>query len=209
MIRRIKAMALALTAVLALSAMTAAGAQAAKLISSSEHTILHGEQVGSAVFTAGEGFGGVSCTTVTGSGTASGFEIESLPGFGTVSGCKDSFGRTVHVHQNEAFYTLTGAGEGHGSGSIVMTITSSEGSSVVCTTTLEAQSDTEGGTYKNLGGTSGIEAQVKNSTIISTTSGGFLNCGIANGKHETGVVEGTSVVTGKDTAGIPVEIKIE
>jgi hypothetical protein len=206
MIRKLKAMALALTTVLALSALMAAGAQAAKLISSSAHTALHGEQVGFAVFTVGEGFGGVSCTTVTGSGTASGFEIESLPGTGVASGCKDSFGRTVHVHQSEASYTLTGEGVGHGSGSIILTTTS--GGSTVCTTMLGAQTNT-GGTYENLGGTKGITAEIKSTNVISTTSGGFFNCGIANGEHTGGTAEGTSVVTGKDTEGNPVSIKIE
>jgi hypothetical protein len=205
MTRKLKVLTLALTAVLAMSALAAASAQAI-LKSNKEHTIIHGVQEGSVVFSAGAGFGGISCETATLSGTSASLEAESMVATPTMANCKDSFGRVVHIHTNSLTYTFTEDGTVHMAGTISHTITS--GGSVVCTTNLKAQSNA-GAAYENLGGTSGIRSKIENTGIVSTTSGGFLNCGLANGEHKEGTAKGNFLTTGKDTSGNAAEISIQ
>jgi hypothetical protein len=199
-----------LVAALIVLALPAAGQ--AQFTSTKEHTILSGSQKTGTndVFVAGAGFGGITCENATYSGTSA-FKSESTQVVTpTYSNCKDSFGRTVDIDNKELTYMLTSGavkGEAVGSGEITLTMTS--GGSVICTVVLNSGPPANGITYKNLGGTSGIEVTVHATNIVSTTSGGFFNCGVSNGEHTEGTYDGTIVATGKDTSGAAAEISVD
>jgi uncharacterized membrane protein len=108
---KLKALGLAFAAALALTAAVATAAMAEPgFTSESASTTIHGVQEGSHEFTAGEGFGAITCSTVTYSGTSEGTFFTSMTLQPTYSGCKDSFGRTVHVVTNTLQYTFTVTG---------------------------------------------------------------------------------------------------
>jgi hypothetical protein len=205
-----------------------ASVASAQFTSNKEHTILSGSQKAGSndVFTAGEGFGGITCASATFEGTAankSEFEQLITP---TYQSCKDSFGRTVDIDNGETFwnghfylwtnwlrYTFTsGASKGKAvvDGRMVLTVTS--GGSVICTIEITypwVWQTITGITYTNLGGTNGVEVTAHAKNVISTTSGGFFNCGIGNGEHKAGTYDGTAVLTGKDTSGAAAEISVD
>jgi hypothetical protein len=208
---KIKALGLALMAVLALTAVMAPTASA-QFTSSSTHTILSGTQEGNIVFTAGEGFGSIKCTTASFSGTASSTNATSQVITPTYSGCTDSFGRIVHV-DNESIMeqTRTGVdgngtavGSLHTSGNLTTTITS--GGSVVCTIHLITKQSLTGLTYHNF--FEGRKITVVFSKVKTTTTGSFFNCGISEGEHTEGTYTGTINMIGKDTAGKAVSISV-
>jgi hypothetical protein len=213
--RKLKALGLALVAALALTAVMASAASA-QFTSNKEHTIISGSQKEKTndVFTAGEGFGGITCENATFSGTGvtkNDADQTILPSYST---CKDSFGRTVDIDNsktNPLTYTFTSDGKGggsvHVSGEMTLTVTS--GGSVICTVVIKNGQTNNGITYTNLGGTKGVETTTHATNVISTTSGGFFNCGISNGEHTAGTYDGTSVVTGKDTSGAAAEISVD
>jgi hypothetical protein len=208
---KIKALSLALMAALALSAVIASAASA-QFTSNKEHTILSGSQkVGTNdVFTAGEGFGGVTCENVTSSGTVQSTSENTQVTTPVYENCKDSFGRTIDIDNNKLTHTFTtGAGEGNVHVSGGMTITATSGGSVVCTVVMKVPQTNNGVTFFNLGGTKGIEITTHSTNVISTSSGGFFNCGISNGEHKEGTYDGVTVTTGKDTAGVAAEISID
>jgi hypothetical protein len=208
---RIKTLGFALVAALALTAVMASAASA-QFTSNKEHTILSGSQKTGTndVFTAGSGFGGITCENATFSGTAQNKSETTQVITPNYSTCKDSFGRTVDLDNNGLTYTFTsGAGKGtvHVSGEMTLTVTS--GGSVVCTVVIKAQEGNNGITYTNLGGTSGVEVTSHSNNVKNTTSGGFFNCGISNGEHSSGTYDGVSVITGKDTSGAAAEISVD
>ncbi|HEX6152492.1 MAG TPA: hypothetical protein VFZ19_03120 [Solirubrobacterales bacterium] len=209
--RKFKALGLALVAALTLIAVMASTASA-QFTSSSNHTVVSGSQKAgtNVIFSAGEGFGGVTCENVTVSGTATNTSEATAVGQPTALNCKDSFGRTVDVDNSKLTYTLTsGAGKGtaHISGGGTLTVTS--GGSVICTVVIKSPQTNNGISYTNLGGTSGVETTIHATNVISTTSGGFFNCGVSNGEHKSGTVNGTVVATGKDTAGSAVTMSVD
>jgi hypothetical protein len=217
--RKLKSLGIALVAALALTAVMASAASA-QFTSNKEHTILSGSQKTGTndVFTAGEGFGGITCENATFSGTAVGTNEEDQTITPTYSNCKDSFGRTVDIDNSGLTYTfteevtirdtagtlLTEHAQVHVSGGMTLTVTS--GGSVVCTIVIKSGQTNHGINYTNLGGTKGVETTTHATDVISTTSGGFFNCGISNGEHKNGTYDGTSVITGKDTSGAAAEI---
>jgi hypothetical protein len=89
MTRNIKALGLAVVAVLALSAVAASGAQAASFMSSEAGATLNGTQTNTNIF---EVSGGrqITCTSVTFSGTASGTESAEQEVSPSYSGCHSS-----------------------------------------------------------------------------------------------------------------------
>lgn len=207
----LKTLGLALVAALTLTAALVSTASA-QLTSNKEHTILTGSQKAGTndVFSAGEGFGGITCEKVVFSGTAVNKSEADVVVKPTYENCADSFGRKVDVDDSGLTYAFTtGAGIGtmHLSGGMTMTITS--GGSVVCTIVVKSPQTNNGKTYVNLGGTNGIEVTMHPKNVITTTSGGFFNCGVANGEHKAGTYDGTAVITGKDTAGAAAEINID
>jgi len=212
--RKIKALGLALMASLALTAILASAASAAgTFTSSSTHTILSGTQTGKLGFTPGSGMGTTDCTTVTFSGTSSATSETDWTIKPTYSGCIDSFGRTVDIDNEGLTYTFTantnagGTSDLHISGGMKETVTS--GGSVVCTVTISVTQTANGITYKNLGGTSGVEVRINTTNMKSTVEGGFFNCGTATTTQTTGTTTGSAVFTGKDTAGSAVAINVD
>jgi hypothetical protein len=210
MIRKLKAMGLALVAAMALTAMLASAASA-QFTSNKEHTILSGSQKAGTddVFSAGEGFGGITCENAIFSGTSVAKSEATQVITPRYENCKDSFGRAVDTHSTETSTWTFGIGWGllHFSGSKTVTITS--GGSVICTVVYKSPQTNNGLTYTNLGGTKGIEITRHSTNVISTTSGGFFNCGVSNGEHKEGTYDSTSVITGKDTSGAAAEISVD
>jgi uncharacterized membrane protein len=218
----------ALVAALALTA-TMASTASAQFTSNKEHTILSGSQKTGTndVFTVGSGFGGITCENTTFTGTSTGKHWEVKTEKTTHTGyeastqvitpesesCKDSLGRTVDGSMSESEkLTLTftsGAGKGtaHVSGSVTASVTS--GGSVVCTVVIKTPQTNNGVTYTNLGGTKGVEVTIHANNVVSTTSGGFFNCGISNGEHTSGTYDGVAVVTGQDTSFAAAEISVD
>lgn len=194
--------------VIAMIVLVAPTAQA-QFTSNKTHTIYSGSQEGSNAWSAGAGFGSITCSTASFSGTAVNTSESTSVVTPTYSGCKDSFGRVVDVDNSGLIVTkTTGANKGivHFGGSITFTITAF--GATVCTVTFSAQ--TKGlVTYHNLGGTSGIRLTFHLSALLNTTFGGFLNCGISNGEHTDGTYTGTVVLTGKDTSGSAASISVD
>jgi hypothetical protein len=213
MSRKIKALGLALVAALALTAVMASAASA-QFTSNKEHTIIKGTQEGSHVFTAGEGFGGISCSVATFAGTATTKNDADQTITPTYSGCKDSFGRTVDVDNTGLTYTFTantnvgGTSDVHVSGGMTLTVTNGSGT-VICTVVIKSPQTDNGITYDNLGGTNGVRTTTNATNVISTTSGGALNCGVSNGEHKTGKYTGTTIVKGETTTGEAAEINVD
>jgi hypothetical protein len=214
--RKIKALGLALVAALALTAVMASAASA-QFTSDKDHTLLHGIQTTSHVFTAGSGFGGISCTTATFSGTGTGTHEAGPPTRynsstqvvnPTYSGCKDTFGRTVHVHNNLTYTFLSGASKGsvEVTGSMSLTVTSG-GGAVICTVTIVTPQTNNGISYTNEGGK--VKVTTNTSNVKSVTAGGSLNCGVANGEHTGGTYTGTTVMNGEGTDGSAASISVD
>jgi hypothetical protein len=227
--RRIKVFGLALVAALALTAVMASVASA-QFTSNKEHTIFSGSQAAftNDIFSAGEGFGGITCENATFSGTGTTLNDADRTIIPTYSNCKDSFGRTVDIDDGEVFYdeigiikiatpccelrfTLTsgggGSGSAHLSGKFTFTVTSA--GSVICTVVIKSGQKISGISYINRGGTSGFDVITHATNVISTTSGGFFNCGVSNGEHFSGTYDGDWAITGKDTAGNTAEVSID
>jgi hypothetical protein len=196
--QRFKVPGIAAMAVLALLALPALAQ--GQFTSNKEHTVLSGSQKfgTNATFSAGSGFGGITCTTATVSGTFTGTSVSTAVITPEAETCKDSFGRSVDGNNSELTLTFTsGAGKGtaHLSGAVTLLVTS--GGSVVCTIEIEAQNSNNGVSYTNLGGTSGVEVTIHSTNLKNTTSGGFFNCGVSNGEHTSGTYDGVFVVTGE------------
>jgi hypothetical protein len=231
---------IAFAAALALTAVMASVASA-QFTSTKEHTILSGSQKVNTndVFSAGEGFGGITCQEATFSGTSTGELNEKTKTYETATqvitptykNCKDSFGRTVDIDNGEAedkntlTYTFTsGLGKGtvHVSGSMTLTVTS--GGSVICTVKIKSPQTNNGISYTNIVGHNvvknekeevietredDVETTTHATNVISTTEGGFFNCGISNGEHTKGTYDGTSVISGVGTDGAAAKITVD
>jgi len=203
---------LILIASMALTAVMASTASA-QFTSTSAHTILSGAQSGSAVFTAGEGFGSIKCTTSTLSGTSSSTNAADVTLTPTISGCSDSFGRTVHVDNNLTYtFTKTGTsggtptGTAHLSGSYTLTTTNSVGV-VVCTVHIVTPQAVQSSSYHNAAG--GVLTYTLNWRVKNTTTGSFFNCGVSEGEHTEGTYVGTFTISGVDTAGKAVTLAVD
>jgi len=201
--RKRKVFCLALVAALALSAVMASAASA-QFTSTSTHTILSGAQkVGTNdAFSAGSGFGAVTCENVTYSGTAASVQASDRTITISRTGCKDTFGRAVHVVGGSVIWT--GNGTLHIENPTSVKVTS--GGSIICTVTSGAQEGVNGVTYKNLGGTSGLEVTFHSTNIKRTIEGGFFNCGTSTTNATAGTYDGVAIITGKDTSGSAVAI---
>jgi hypothetical protein len=207
--RKLMSVGLSVLVAMAMSAFGASVAQA-QFTSDKEHTISSGSQVTNHTFSAGEGFGGITCATATFSGTGVQKSEATITGTPVYANCKDSFGRVVHIDNSKLTGTFTSGadlGVGHLSGGMTLTITS--GGSVVCTVTIESPQTLTGAEWTNLGGAKGVEVNLNITNLATTTSGGFFNCGIANGEHEDGTYTGSVLIQGKDTAGNPAAISVD
>jgi hypothetical protein len=180
-------------------------------------------QSASHVISAGEGFGGITCTTVNFSGSAFGTEawLTMSPSY---SGCKDSFGRTVDVSVNGCSYVFKlgvtfGAGDVYSGEtdiecpkekSIAFTVTNGSGT-VICTMTVGAQTGLTFTSYRlNTASPADITIEFNVSGMFNTTSGGFFNCGVSNGSHFQGTYQGKSTLTAVNfIGGDPLDSSIE
>jgi hypothetical protein len=211
--RKLMALGLALVASLALTAVMASAASA-KFTSGTAHTILTGTQTTTEKFTPGSGFGAISCTTATFSGTTTATEEADWTIKPTYSGCKDSLGRTIDIDNESLTYTFTtntnagGTSNVDVSGGMKMTVTNAS-SVVVCTVTTTVPQTDNGITYKNLGGTNGVEVTHNTTNIQNTIEGGLFNCGTSTTNGTAGTYTGSTVVKGKDTSGNPVAINVD
>jgi hypothetical protein len=201
-----KAMGLALVAAMALTAVMATAAGAATYTSNKPHTILTGSQTTAHVFKATGGFAGISCTTATFAGTMESEAASTLDITPTYSGCKDTLGRTVHPHKSS---TRHWDGAIFGRTNTEHTTITNGSATVVCSVSVEPQEGINGVSYKNLGGTNGIEVIFASNNIKSTVSGGILNCGVSNGEKTNGTYEGKLVIKGVGTDGLAAAISVD
>jgi hypothetical protein len=209
----IKAFGFSLVAVLTLTAVMASAASA-QFTSSKLHTTLTGSQKVSTneVFSAG-GFNRVICENATFKGTFTNTSEETMVLTPAYSDCEDSFGNKAHITANTLEYTFTsGVGANGGTkgdvdikGEIVFTVTAS----THCTITIKGPQTNNGITYTNLGGTSGFEVTTHTTNLQSTTSGGFVACGVSDGGHGTGTIAGTVIITGKGGDNLAAELKVD
>jgi hypothetical protein len=130
-----------------------------------------------------------------------------------MGGCKDSLGRTVHldIDLTLTFTTNTnssGTSDVHISGTLKLTVTNNN-SVVVCTVTTTSPQTDNGITYKNLGGTSGVEVTTNVTNLQSTIEGGFFNCGTSTTTAMAGTYTGSTIVKGTDTEGHAVAINVD
>lgn len=226
---KLKMFTLAFAAGLILAAIAATGVSA-QFTSNKTHTIFSGSQKAGTndVFSAGAGFPNVTCESATFSGTATELDEPDRRIIPTYSNCKDTLGRTVDIDngnkigENPLTYTFTSAESKktttnvvvesqnayvHLSGEMTLTVTS--GGTAVCTVVIKNGQTNTGIYYANLGGTFGVEVTTHIKDVISTTSGGFFNCGVSNGEHTNGTYDGVAVITGKDKASNAAEISVD
>jgi len=229
MIRTIKAIGLSLIALAALGALSATAASAAPEFTSQEtpsgahvHTIIEGDQEEGNIhkFTAGGGFGAISCkkahftgTSATGTDTT----LDATPEYGT---CSDSFGRTVDVVTTGCKYrfhatTRTSVDNYTGHVSIIceagkqIEAKVTSGGSVICTVAIGSQEKV--GPIDFIDKTTlptDVTVDATATNVKNTTSGGSLNCGIANGEHTEGTYTGSTTVIGRNTAGTQIDIDV-
>jgi hypothetical protein len=198
-----------------MSALTStAGAQFQWFAFSKSHTILHSSS--QIYIDAVPGVTPIVCSltkesTSTGSHVAllgfTRYRSSTLPTTFTYSKCKDVFERTVDADNSGLTYTFTTNGTAHLSGGMTLTVTSS--GSVVCTIVIASPQTNNGISYHNLGGTSGLRLTMNSTDLITTTSGGFFNCGVSNGEHQGGTIEVDAVITGVGTDGGASEVLVE
>lgn len=214
-----------LVAALAMSALVASAAQAVPYTgldgsSKNVETVIHGTQVGSHSFTAGSGFGAITCSTAVFDGLSATGNSSTLSITPTYSGCKDSFSRTVDVTMEGCTYlfnTPSGSGSTYTGSvnlvcpagkSVIIHVTSSP-STVACTVTVHAQTNLTSNHYENIAGSpSTVTVKTDITNLQTTTSGGFFNCGVTDGTHNDGSYVGHSTVSGKTTAGAALSVKI-
>ena len=217
MICKEKAMGFALAVTLAVAALVAPGASAAELHSTEAHTIISGGQTTTHSFTAGSGFGAITCNSVNYEGTTTATTQTTWTILPSTSGCKDTFARTVDVIINGCDYEFhaTSGGPPNWTGhyylkcplgkKVEYRVTS--GGTTVCTITFGEQSGVGPIDFANVAN-GDIEVKFTVNNLKNTTSGGSLNCGIANGEHTSGTYSGTTIFAGINTAGAGVNLTI-
>jgi hypothetical protein len=204
-----KALGLVLVAALAATAVMASAASA-QFTSGASHTILSGSQSTTHEFTAGEGSGGITCSTVSFSGTASSTNDSSWLLSSTYSGCKDNFGRAVHIIvSGTTSHEVTRPGSVHCITPCTVKYEVTSGGSVVCVIHVVNPQTNGGITYHNLGGTKGVEMTISSSDVKTVTTGSFFSCGVSEGAHNEGTYTSNTILTGKDTSGKSVAISVD
>jgi hypothetical protein len=136
MMRNVKSLGIAVTAVLAMSAVTASAAQAEFTIGAGGNTVT-ATQIGINEFVVPES-GQVECTTATGDASASG-TVADLSFAPSYSGCT-AFGQPANIATNSCIFTLTTNSTVHicqSGGPSSITVTS--GGASICTITVGAQ----------------------------------------------------------------------
>lgn len=213
MTRNLKALGLALCALVAIAAMASSASANYVFTSTQANTDLTGAQVGKHKFTTGgQSF---ECETATFSGTQSGSEAGEVRAFPNYSGCTFST-KTVHVRINGCSYLATGATQGsHGilhiqcpPGKVIeIEITNFPNAGQTCTLTLPEQTPGQGYSVVN---------NEKDMTVTTTVTGvkltphGAGNCLLLT----TAVYNGTTTLQGykhssAHTAGNEVKVSVD
>lgn len=174
------------------------------------HTLLSGEQIGNHSFTTGAGFGAITCSIAKFAGTTTTTTETSQVLTPEYSGCKDSFGRTVHVATAAKYRftppsSATGTSLVHIEGSFTITITNGSGV-VICTAKIGSQTGNNIAYHNVANGD--IERTIATNNVTSETSGGFFNCGVTDGHHTGGTYTGNTIIRGTNTAGANVNITV-
>ncbi len=158
--------------------------------------LVAGDQSSATTF-ASKGMGTVSCAaghyeaepTSSNSALAVGVDL---------SGCSDSLGRSVTFNANGCYLEPNASGSGgvcpEGSKGFEFQILNGS-NKVVCTTIFNTQSGLSGFGYTNVGSgdESGIQVSMNLNSVSFTSSGGLLNCGVANGTHSGSFTSGFSL----------------
>ena len=208
--RKIKALGLALVAAFAMSAVMASAASAIEFHAGEAHTIISGSQTGNHTFTVGSGFGAITCKVAKFSGTTEKTTETSQVITPEYKECTDSFGRKVDVtvsakYRFTAPAAATGSAEVHVEGSFKIEVTNSS-SVVICTVTVGSQTNNNI-VYHNIAN-GDVEVTTTTNNVTTETSGGTLNCGVANGHHTGGSYTGNTIIAGTSTAGANVNITV-
>jgi hypothetical protein len=203
--RKLKALGLALAAVMALAAF-AGSASAAEFHSEVAHTEISGSQVGSAVFTTNAGT--VKCTEATYSGTqttgVTSTEVTVTPKYG---GCTafGFIGATIDVNGCPKRFTANASPFLH----LICFEKSIEITTPTCTVTVGAQTIGLGLTYTNEGAGTTRDIRVKASVsglTYTQHNKSFPNCTGGAGTFTNGTYTGEETVKGANTAGTQVGI---
>jgi len=204
MIRNLKAMGLAVLAVCALGAFSAASASAAEFHSSVHHTILDGTQIGTDVFTTNAGT--VSCSEANYHGTLSATTTTTIEGITpTYSGCTAFGFANVPIHHDECTYTF------HTTPTWIDIVCPTNKAFTItapnCEVTVGSQTGLTSATYTTEGKAPkrDVRLKVEISGIKYTQHGkGFFPC--ASGTFTNGTYKGEATVTGTDTNGNQVDV---
>jgi hypothetical protein len=207
MIRKFKAVGLALVACFAMSALVASGAQAVEFHSNVEHVKLTGKQIGTKghVFTVGGGFGNVTCEVAEFEGTGTlktNTEQTMVP---TYKNCTESaFGTGVTVTCETCGYIFTpNANTVHVEGEFILH------TGTGCTIRIKRQTIEGGTSYDNISSSHDVVVTTDiTNRVVSFTEGGFFACGVSNGEHKEGSYTGETTVTGTTTTGGAAEISV-
>lgn len=153
-----------------------------------------GDQVSTMTLQGASGMATISCSSWSYqselTAASSAIAIGSNP-----QGCTDTIGRKVTAQTNGCAFEASASGSAgfcSGAGKGIEFLTYNGSGKVVCTLTVVPQSGLSGLSYSNVGSgdESGVQVGVSVKSIQTTTSGGILNCGTANGSHSNGTYEG-------------------
>lgn len=200
--RKLKVFAMAAVACLAMSALAVASSQAAEFHSknlggtATTNTTLSAGQTTKHEFTAGAGFGGITCEVAKFEGTQAASDTPTTTIHPTYEKCKDTLGRTAVVTTTGANYTFH-AGPPGTVDVVGANITINIGSGA-CVVTVLKQTGINGISYTNNGNK--VKVTANSTNVVNETTGGLFNCGIGNGKHTAGTYTGTSEVSGSMTS---------
>ncbi len=220
MSHKLKALGLAMVAVLAMSAVVASAASAAAGIFTSEKSpvTLTRSQEGTNEWSIGTGARKVSCATASAQGTASN-GATSLTLTPTYTGCTSTGGLGMTVTVNGCDFVLHPTTGTATSGTETMDVVCPVGKEITfdvygngehipanikCEYHIKAQTGVAAGTYKDIGaGTTQEITETLNVTGVHTvnTVGSKLLCGLAAGETGTSTLAGAQVLTGENAAG--------
>jgi hypothetical protein len=203
--RKLKALGLALAAVMAFAAF-AGSASAAEFHSEAEHTEISGTQIGSDVFTTNAGTVKCSITTYSGTQTTgvTSSEVtvkpfyEKCTAFGFI-------GATIDV--NNCHYRFTPNKEPYLH--IICLEKPIEVTTPTCVITVSSQTVANGVTYSNEGAGAARDVRVKvalTGLTYTQTNKSFPNCTGGAGTFSNGTYTGEATVKGANTAGTQVGI---
>jgi hypothetical protein len=174
-----------------------------------EDAFIHGTQTTALTFSAGKGFSPITCSTAEFGGSSKTGKSPSLELTPVTSGCTNGPKGTVETIDKG--WTWHVGVVVLGGGIFVPFVTFQAGEhitkvslegKVACTVTTFPQELGKGGEIESIKAESGnkLALKLKFSNVRSTTSGGLSNCGIADGEHTAGTIEGTILLNAKSFA---------